>query len=126
MKKIYSIALIFLIIINSKLFSQLKQPWSNSYLLSFSGGGHLHDITNNYQLSSMLTNSKRSSFFSRINYPADINSNSFMTMSKFKDTFFSIIFESVKYGEERIVIPLIRKEKLIGVQGRSLSTTPIK
>ena len=35
-------------------------------------------------------------------------------------------FESVKYGEERIVIPLIRKEKLIGVQGRSLSTNPIK
>ena len=99
MKNIYSIALIFLIFINSKLFSQLTQPWSNSYLLSFSGGGHMHDITNNYQFSSMLTSSKRGAFFSRINYPADINANSFMTMSKFKETFFSIIFESVNYGD---------------------------
>ena len=98
MKNIYSITLIFLIFINSKLFCQLTQPWSNSYLLSFSGGGHLHEITNNYKFSSMLTNSKRSAFFSRINYPADINTNSFMAMSRFKETFFSIIFESVNYG----------------------------
>ena len=99
MKNIYSISLIFSIFINSKIFCQLTQPWSNSYLLSFSGGGHLHDITNNYQFSSMLTSSKRGAFFSRINYPADINANSFMTMSKFKETFFSIIFESVNYGD---------------------------
>lgn len=99
MKKIYSITLIFLIFINSRLFCQLTQPWSNSYLLSFSGGGHLHDITNNYQFSSMLISSKRSAFFSRINYPADINASSFMTLSKFKETFFSIIFESVNYGD---------------------------
>tara|TARA_B100001113_G_scaffold21388_1_gene15780 strand:- start:92 stop:985 length:894 start_codon:yes stop_codon:yes gene_type:complete len=98
MKNIYSIALMFLIFINSKIFSQLTQPWSNSYLLSFSGGGHLHDITNNYRFSSLLTSSKRSAFFSRINYPVDINANSFMTMSKFKETFFSIVFESVNYG----------------------------
>ncbi len=98
MKNIYSIALMFLIFINSKIFSQLTQPWSNSYLLSFSGGGHLHDITNDYRFSSLLTSSKRSAFFSRINYPADINANSFMTMSKFKETFFSIVFESVNYG----------------------------
>ena len=84
MKNIYSIALIFSIFINSKLFCQLTQPWSNSHLLSFSGGGHLHDITNSYQFSSMLISSKRSAFFSRINYPADINANSFMTLSKFK------------------------------------------
>ena len=35
-------------------------------------------------------------------------------------------FESTKYGEERIVIPLVRDGKLIGVQGRALSTNPIK
>ncbi len=35
-------------------------------------------------------------------------------------------FESIKYGEERIVIPLVRDGKLIGVQGRALSTNPIK
>ena len=98
MKNIYSIALIFLISINSKLLCQLAQPWSNSYSLSFSGGGHLHDMTNNYQFSSMLTNSRRSTFFSRINYPAEINTNSFMTLSKFKETFLSVIIESVNYG----------------------------
>jgi hypothetical protein len=35
-------------------------------------------------------------------------------------------FDDVKFGEERIVIPLIVDSKLIGVQGRSLSTNPIK
>jgi len=30
------------------------------------------------------------------------------------------------YGEERIVIPLVRKNQLIGVQGRALSSNPIK
>jgi len=35
-------------------------------------------------------------------------------------------FESTKYGEERIVIPLYYEERLIGVQGRALSTNPIK
>ena len=35
-------------------------------------------------------------------------------------------FESTKYGEERIVIPLKRDGKLIGVQGRALSSNPIK
>ena len=35
-------------------------------------------------------------------------------------------FDSVKFGEKRIVIPLIREGKLIGVQGRALSTNPIK
>ena len=35
-------------------------------------------------------------------------------------------FKSIHYGEERIVIPLIRNNTLIGVQGRALSTNPIK
>ena len=35
-------------------------------------------------------------------------------------------FDSIKYGEERIVIPLYYEGKLIGVQGRALSTNPIK
>ena len=35
-------------------------------------------------------------------------------------------FEKTKFGEERIVIPLVRDDKLIGVQGRALSTNPVK
>ena len=35
-------------------------------------------------------------------------------------------FENTKYGEPRIVIPLIKDNKLIGIQGRSLSYNPIK
>ena len=35
-------------------------------------------------------------------------------------------FENTKYGEVRIVIPLIKDNKLIGIQGRSLSYNPIK
>tara|TARA_R110001606_G_scaffold8553_8_gene37686 strand:- start:657 stop:1649 length:993 start_codon:yes stop_codon:yes gene_type:complete len=35
-------------------------------------------------------------------------------------------FDSTRYGEERIVIPLYHEERLIGVQGRALSTNPIK
>jgi len=35
-------------------------------------------------------------------------------------------FESTKYGEERIVIPLVRNNELIGIQGRALSSNPIK
>ena len=35
-------------------------------------------------------------------------------------------FTNTKYGEERIVIPLIRDGKLIGIQGRSLSSNPVK
>lgn len=35
-------------------------------------------------------------------------------------------FEHPKYGEPRIVIPLIREGRLIGVQGRALSTNPVK
>ena len=35
-------------------------------------------------------------------------------------------FENTKYGEQRIVIPLVRDEKLIGLQGRALSTNPVK
>ena len=34
-------------------------------------------------------------------------------------------FENTKFGEERIVIPLVRDDKLIGVQGRALSTNPV-
>ena len=35
-------------------------------------------------------------------------------------------FENTTFGEERIVIPLVRDDKLIGVQGRALSTNPVK
>jgi transcription elongation factor Elf1 len=35
-------------------------------------------------------------------------------------------FPNTKYGEQRIVIPLVRNNKLIGVQGRAISTNPIK
>jgi hypothetical protein len=35
-------------------------------------------------------------------------------------------FDSIKYGEERIVIPLVRNNELIGIQGRALSSNPIK
>ena len=35
-------------------------------------------------------------------------------------------FKTVQFGEERIVIPLIRNNTLIGVQGRALSSNPIK
>ena len=35
-------------------------------------------------------------------------------------------FENTKYGEQRIVIPLVRDGKLIGLQGRALSTNPVK
>ena len=35
-------------------------------------------------------------------------------------------FEYPEYGEARIVIPLIRGDKLIGLQGRALSTNPVK
>jgi transcription elongation factor Elf1 len=35
-------------------------------------------------------------------------------------------FQNTKYGEQRIVIPLVRNEKLIGLQGRALSSNPVK
>jgi hypothetical protein len=35
-------------------------------------------------------------------------------------------FQNTKFGEERIVIPLVSDDKLIGVQGRALSTNPVK
>lgn len=35
-------------------------------------------------------------------------------------------FEHPNFGEARIVIPLVRNEKLIGLQGRALSTNPVK
>ena len=35
-------------------------------------------------------------------------------------------FTNTKYGEKRIVIPLVRNDKLIGVQGRALSSNPVK
>jgi len=35
-------------------------------------------------------------------------------------------FPNTRYGEERIVIPLIKDDKLIGIQGRALSTNPVK
>jgi len=35
-------------------------------------------------------------------------------------------FENTRYGEQRIVIPLVRDGKLIGLQGRALSTNPVK
>jgi len=35
-------------------------------------------------------------------------------------------FDNVGFGEERIVIPIVRNNELVGVQGRALSTNPIK
>ena len=35
-------------------------------------------------------------------------------------------FDSIKYGEPRVVIPLKRDGRLIGVQGRALSSNPLK
>ncbi len=35
-------------------------------------------------------------------------------------------FEHPEFGEERIVIPLIKDDRLIGLQGRALSTNPVK
>ena len=35
-------------------------------------------------------------------------------------------FDNTKYGEERVVIPLIKDESLIGIQGRALSSNPVK
>lgn len=35
-------------------------------------------------------------------------------------------FNNVRHGEERIVIPIIRNGELVGVQGRALSTNPVK
>lgn len=35
-------------------------------------------------------------------------------------------FEDTTFGEARIVIPLVRDGKLIGVQGRALSSNPVK
>lgn len=35
-------------------------------------------------------------------------------------------FTNTKYGEKRVVIPLVRDDKLIGVQGRALSSNPVK
>jgi len=45
---------------------------------------------------------------------------------EFVNTIKPDMFDDVKYGEERIVIPLIVDSKLVGVQGRALSTNPIK
>ena len=50
------------------------------------------------------------------------NFNEFINTIK-PDTFESAY---VKYGEERVIIPLVRDGELIGVQGRALSSNPIK
>jgi transcription elongation factor Elf1 len=58
-----------------------------------------------------------------------IFSGEFYYAENFKDFVNSIkpnTFDSVKYGEQRIVIPLVRNEKLIGVQGRSLTHNSVK
>ena len=35
-------------------------------------------------------------------------------------------FDTIEFGEPRIVIPIVREDKLVGVQGRALSSNPIK
>jgi hypothetical protein len=45
---------------------------------------------------------------------------------KFVNTIKPGSFDNPNYGEERIVIPLVKDERLIGVQGRALSTNPVK
>jgi len=55
-------------------------------------------------------------FFYTDNFKEYVNS---IKPNTFDDTY-------VKYGEERVVIPLVRNGKLIGLQGRALSSNPIK
>ena len=45
---------------------------------------------------------------------------------EFVNTLIPRFFDSVEYGEERIVIPLVKDGELIGLQGRALSTNPVK
>ena len=45
---------------------------------------------------------------------------------EFVNTLVPDTFEDTKYGEERIVIPLIYEKRLIGFQGRALGSNPIK
>jgi len=45
---------------------------------------------------------------------------------EFTNTLIPDFFEDVGYREERIVIPLIKDDKLIGFQGRAISSNPIK
>ena len=58
-----------------------------------------------------------------------IFSGSFYYANNFKEfvnTLKPETFNDVEFGEERIVIPLVRNDTLIGFQGRALSTNPIK
>lgn len=58
-----------------------------------------------------------------------INSGEFYFVENFKEfinTFKPGTFDDTKFGEPRIVIPLVRNNKLIGVQGRAVSTNPVK
>jgi len=58
-----------------------------------------------------------------------INDGKFYYAENFQEFVNSIkpgSFENTKYGEQRIVIPLIKDEELIGVQGRALSSNPVK
>ena len=45
---------------------------------------------------------------------------------EFVNTLVPNFFEDVRHGEERIVIPLVRDDKLTGLQGRALSSNHIK
>ena len=45
---------------------------------------------------------------------------------EFVNTISPNFFDDVRFGEERIVIPLVKDGQLIGVQGRALSSNPIK
>ena len=45
---------------------------------------------------------------------------------EFVNTLKPNFFDSIEFGEARIVIPLVHEEVLIGVQGRALSSNPIK
>jgi len=45
---------------------------------------------------------------------------------EFVNTLIPNFFESIEYGEKRIVIPLLKDGNLIGLQGRALSSNPVK
>ena len=47
-------------------------------------------------------------------------------VNSYKQTFGSGDEQSIKFEEERIIIPLFYKKKLVGIQGRSLGFSPVK
>ena len=57
-----------------------------------------------------------------------LDPDKFYYASKFKKYVNSVkpTFDSTKYDEDRIIIPLYYKKNLIGFQGRSIDPNPVK